>query len=282
MNDTSEPIAEQIRDRMHEFTTSERKAAHVLLANYPLAGLETVSQFAERSGVSAPSILRFVHRLGFSGYPDFQRHLRGELGARLKSPLMKSPAPARGDKSRFLDTFGVAIAENVQESFRRIPPAEFDAVVSLLCDRRRRLHVIGGRFTDALARYMSAHLRILRPGVTHVAGQADNWRDQLVDMDKRDVLIAFDIRRYQEDVTALARAAAARGVTVVLITDQWLSPIARSAKHILTARVEAPSNWDSNAAPMALAEALLAAVTKELWPDARGRIEAIEKLRETT
>jgi len=277
--DNTQSIAEQIRDRLHEFTASERKAAHILLADYPLAGLETVSEFAGRAGVSAPSILRFIARIGFTGYPEFQKHLRGELGDRLKTPLMKWGAGHSPDESRRLEEFGDAIADNIAQTFRLMPPAEFDAVVALLSDRKRRLHVIGGRFTDALARYMSAHLRILRRDVVHIAGQADNWRDHLIDLDKRDVLIVFDVRRYQEDVIALAEAASQRHVTVVLITDQWLSPVARCASHVLSARIEAPSNWDSNSALMAIAEALLASVTKVSWPQSKERIEEIEKLR---
>src|SRR3546814_3066426 len=90
MSNDGVTIAEQIRKRMHEFTATERKAAHVLLANYPLVGLEPVAEFAVRSGVSAPTILRFVARLGITGYPEFQRLLRDELEAQLKSPLMKA------------------------------------------------------------------------------------------------------------------------------------------------------------------------------------------------
>ena len=81
---------------------------------------------------------------------------------------------------------------------------------------------------------MSAHLRIIRADVHHVTGQEGNWRDALVDMGKRDVLIIFDIRRYQESLSAFAKLAAGLGVTVILFTDQWLSPIARVAKHTLS------------------------------------------------
>ena len=63
----------------------------------------------------------------------------------------------------------------------------------------------------------------------------------------------------------LAQLAARRGVKIVLITDQWLSPISRVASHMLSAHISVPSNWDSNVAPMALVETLLAAVTDTLY-----------------
>src|SRR3546814_16521754 len=100
MSNDGVTIAEQIRKRIHEFTTTERKAAHVLLANYPLVGLEPVAEFAARSGVSAPTILSFVARLGIGGYPEFKRLMRDELEAQLTKPLMQGTFKAPPDEGR--------------------------------------------------------------------------------------------------------------------------------------------------------------------------------------
>ncbi|MBN9022895.1 MAG: MurR/RpiR family transcriptional regulator [Rhizobiales bacterium] len=265
---------------MADLTPSERKAAQALVASYPMLGLETVSRFAGQAGVSAPTILRFVARLGFASYAAFQRRLMAEVEARLLSPLAKADAgaaKARHPRAGFAD----AVAGNVAETFRRLPAGEFEAVATLLADPRRPLHLLGGRFTDALALYMTAHLRILRPTVGHLAGQRANWRDQLLDMGSRDVLFLIDIRRYQDDLVELAAAAAKRRVVVVLLTDQWLSPVARHARHVLPARVAAPSAWDSSVALLALIEALVADVTSRRGAEGRARMAAIEALRDS-
>lgn len=277
-NGGDQTIAERIRDEINRFTPMERKAAHVLLANYPVVGLETVAEFAQRASVSAPTVLRFVNRLGFAGYPDFQKALREELDKQGQSPLMKArygEAETAGPYEAFRDALG----DNLRETFRHLPKAEFDAVVDLLGDRKRGVRLMGGRFTDALARHMTAHLRVIRPGVGHVDGAAASWRDQLIDLGSRDVLVLFDIRRYQEDMLLFAEAAARRGVVIVLVTDQWLSPIARHARHIVAARVQVPSRWDSMTAILGVIEALLAAVTERGWLDTSRRIEAIDGLR---
>ncbi|SON56567.1 DNA-binding transcriptional repressor RpiR [Hartmannibacter diazotrophicus] len=276
-----ETIAERIRNDLQVFTPTERKAAHVLLANYPIAGLETVAEFARRANVSAPTILRFVARLGFSGYPDFQRSLRDELDKQSQSPLMKAgyqSAVDAAERSPF-NVFRDALIENIRETFDRVPTSEFDAVVKLLGDARRPVHTVGGRFSDALAAHTAAHLRVVRPGVTHVSGQTSNWRDMLLDMGARDVLVIFDIRRYQEDLAFFAQAAAERGVTIILVTDQWLSPVARHARHVLAARVPVPSRWDSMVALLGLMEAVIAAVTEVMGETTVRRIALIDALR---
>jgi DNA-binding MurR/RpiR family transcriptional regulator len=274
-------IAEHVRASVVALTAQERKAAQVLLTNYPAAGLAPVAEFAERARVSAPTVLRFVAKLGFLGYPDFQRQLREELEAQLASPLAK-PARKAGPRSPqrpFIDPFAEAAVANLQGTFRHLSEDDFSAIVELLCDRRRSVHLLGGRFTDALARYLAAHLSLVRPDVRHVPSGIGVWRDRLLDIRRRDVVFVFDIRRYQEDVIAFARDAAARGAEMVLVTDQWISPLSRQAKHVLACRIAAPSRWDSSVTLLAVVEALTAAATERLGEFARKRIEELERLR---
>jgi DNA-binding MurR/RpiR family transcriptional regulator len=58
------PVAEQIHRELGRLTPSERKPARLLLGHYPVVGLEPLASFAQRAGVSHPSILRFIAKLG--------------------------------------------------------------------------------------------------------------------------------------------------------------------------------------------------------------------------
>src|SRR3546814_5594240 len=81
-------------------TPSEQKIARVLLADYPVSGLGTQSSLARRAGVSDPTVVRFVAKLGFDGFTEFQASLLDEVEDRLRSPLMmieaKRPPAERG------------------------------------------------------------------------------------------------------------------------------------------------------------------------------------------
>ena len=100
-------------------------------------------------------------------------------------------------------------------------------------------------------------------------------------MGKNDVLLFFDIRRYDARMLDLAASARERGAQIVLITDQWISPIARLAVHSLPLRIEAPSSWDSNIVPLFLAEALVAATVNASWRETEARIAEIESLSDS-
>src|ERR1051325_6002989 len=89
MSISQDRVGELVRQRLDSLSPAERKLARVLLASYPIAGLESVARFAERAGVSAPTVTRFITKIGFRGYPEFQEQLRQEVQARLSSPLAR-------------------------------------------------------------------------------------------------------------------------------------------------------------------------------------------------
>lgn len=273
-------VAERLAERIETLSAGERKAAHALVANYPLLGLKTVAEFAGQAGVSSPTILRFVARLGFQNYPEFQSALQDEVAARLQSPAARPlgtglAAPGQSGAPPLVE----AMLENVHLTVRSIGSRHITEVAAMLAAPRAGIHLLGGRFTDALARYMASHLALVRPGIVHLAGQESVLRDRLVDLGKRDVLVVFDIRRYQESLLRVAEKAHGRGVQIVLMSDQWLSPIARFARHVLAARTGVPSPWDSSVALMVLCELLIAEVTRLLKAESARRLAALEALR---
>lgn len=270
-------IAELIADRIGSMPAGERRAAQTLIASYPMIGLKTVAEFSAAAGVSSPTILRFVARLGFQNYPEFQSSLQDELAAQLQSPAIRTlnpPSPG-GTASPMLE----ATLDNMRETFRHLSDRQLADIAARLAERRGKTFLIGGRFTDPLARYMAAHLAIVQPDVVHLAGQESMWRDRLIDMGKRDVLVIFDIRRYQDSLVRFAEKAHQRGVQIVLFTDQWLSPIARFARHVIAGRTAVPSAWDSSAALFVVAETLIGAVTRQLDANGARRIREMEGLR---
>src|SRR5262245_18289483 len=271
-------VAEQITDRIDQLRAGERRAAQTLIANYPLIGLKTVADFSQQAGVSSPTILRFVARLGFQNYPEFQTALQDELAEQLQSPLNRAENPATMAAGESSPTV-TAVVDNIRETFRHLSAKQIAQLATLLADRKSKAFLVGGRFTDPIARYLAAHLTIIRPNVFHLGGQESNWRDRLIDMGKRDVLLIFDIRRYQESLIRFAEKAHQRGVRIVLFTDQWLSPIARFARHVVAGRTAVPSAWDSSAALFVVAEALIGELTLQLEKDSARRIREMERLR---
>jgi DNA-binding MurR/RpiR family transcriptional regulator len=148
----------------------------------------------------------------------------------------------------------------------------------MLADPDRKVFAMGGRITHAMADYFVTHMKVIRQGVTLISDMSNAWPPALIDMQKGDVLVAFDIRRYENNVLQLVEMAAEQGAEVMLITDQWVSPAASHARFRLSAHVEAPSAWDSTVAIQVLVETLLAAVQALTWEGTEARMKRLEEL----
>ena len=272
-------VAGRIHDAIHRLTAAEKRAARGLLASYPTLGLAPVAEFAEQAGASSATVLRFVAQLGYKSYPDFQRALREEMEARSKSPLQRGVAlgePRMAD-GHFLDQFIARAADNLRSSASLIPPSEFEAACVRLADTKAQCWLAGGRFTDFLAGYMEAHLRLIRPGVRRLDGRPATRTDQLIDLRAGDTVIIFDVRRYDPALVDLAAELAGQRAQIVLITDEWMSPVNRFAKLVLPCRTEMDRTWDANGSLLAVVEAMLARTTEMAWPSASRRMGAIER-----
>ena len=201
-------VAERLRLKSGDLTAAERKLMATLFANYPMAGLVSITEFAREADVSTPSVLRLAKKIGFPGFPAFQEQLRAELSAQLQNPIAKHDRwSAAAPDTHILNRFAQAAMENLSGSLKLLDHRAFDAIVALLADRKRRVAIMGGRITQALAVYLATHLQMARPGVSLIAPTPSHWPLHLLDMARGDVIVCFDIRRYDArmlDFAALA------------------------------------------------------------------------------
>jgi DNA-binding MurR/RpiR family transcriptional regulator len=271
-------VADRTRDLLGSLSPGERKVARALLAAYPVAGLETVADLADRAKVSAPTVLRFAARLGYSSYPLLQQALMREIHEQMGSPLRRmsdtsTPPPLPGS----LTEVAAAYVASVNESFARIPQSELDLAVDLLSDSRLGITLIGGRFSQVLATYFANHLVLMRPAVAVLPTDRLQRDATLLDLGKRDLLVVFDYRRYDADVVEVARRANKNGARVLLFTDPWLSPAAEIATAVIPAQVEAVGPFDSLAPAMSVVETVVAAVNIRLARTSKERITRLER-----
>jgi DNA-binding MurR/RpiR family transcriptional regulator len=266
-------VSERIRRVRNDLAPAEGRVVEALLADYPMAGLGSVSRLARAAGVSAPTVLRLLTKLGFSGYPQFREVLREEVSVRLFSPVDVYPdgdgtsAPARAER---------LYADAVRATFRGLDDGEFTRAVALLADPAAAVVVAGGRFSATLATHLASYLQILRPGVDDVAPEPGRRARALLSVDADTVLVAFDFRRYQPDTVEFARQARARGARVVLVCDQFLSPLAPDADVLLTASATGAPPFDSTAGALMVVETLVGAVAERIGKPARDRLTDFE------
>jgi DNA-binding MurR/RpiR family transcriptional regulator len=222
-------------------------------------------------------VIRLATKLGFSGFIEMQQALLTELEAHMNSALtmLESRKPSMPMEGLY-QSYAEATIAALKTSQSDILPADFNEAADILIKAKKRIFCIGGRFTGFLAGILHRHLMQMRPGAIWVNGSPANLAEHLADIGKQDVLVAFDLRRYQQDVVNFARQAHERGARIILLTDRWKSPIASFAAVTLTGPVDTISPFDTMVPTMVQLEALVAAFTAKLDKDGRARLEEIE------
>lgn len=283
MSKPTATVRELIREQYSALTQTERKFAQALLDNYPAAGLASITIVAQSAGVSTPTVARMVQKLGFKGYPQFHQALREELEAKVSGPTRRRDNWASDvPEGHMLNRFAEAVTSNLGQTFANLDTDAFNAAVRQLANTDGRLYVVGGRITRALADYAFTHFQAVRQRVTHMTSSSATWPHYVLDMVEGDTLLMFDVRRYETNLQRLAELARERGVHIVLITDQWASPVASLSDHTFNCWVEIPSAWDSNISTMMLLEAMIAATQEESWDETRTRYERLDDLFDMT
>lgn len=283
MGSEIETVYERLQNGFDGLTRAERQLASVLLENWPVSGLGSITKVADNAGVSTPTVARMIQKLGFSGFPGFQAALRDELEAKISGPIEKHERwSSEAPDTHILNRFADAILNNLRQSLSQIKPEDFDKACALLANLESSVFIAGGRITHTLAEYLFLHMQMIRSGTTLIPSNDAAWPHYMLDMKKNDVLVVLDVRRYQNDLLKLAEAAEARGVKIILITDQWRSPVAVHAAYTFSCRIEAPSAWDSNAALLVLLETIIAHVQTSTWDTTGRRTEELEDLFDKT
>jgi DNA-binding MurR/RpiR family transcriptional regulator len=95
-------------------------------------------------------------------------------------------------------------------------------------------------------------------------------------LQKGDVVVAIDLRRYDRWVVDAASDARARGTWGVAITDSLLSPLAALAERTFTVAAAGGGPFDSHVGTLALTNLVVAAVADRLRVDAADRLDRAE------
>ena len=262
------PIADRIREQWQGLTKSDRMVARRLLADFPLAGLKTLAELAQRAGVSAPSVIRCIKKLGFQSYPDFQHALHDEVQATFD----RVPARARSDSKSETET---GFAHSVSKTMSFAQQAEINQLAELIASSQSSVLCLGGRVSQAIAMIFQAHLLRLRHKVELVSPNPMERAERLMDVGKNDVVVVFDYAPYDSQAKSFAQFAVERKASVVCFTDFNQSPVVEAAQIVICAQSEGMRGVPSLTAALGAAEAVVARVSDLIGARARERQQSL-------
>ncbi|MFD7441254.1 MurR/RpiR family transcriptional regulator [Streptomyces sp. NPDC059909] len=278
--DTEPSPADKVRALFggHRLSPGQRRIAQYITDHLTEAAFLSITDLAERVGVSQPSVTRFASSLGFSGYPA----LREALQPIALSALAGSPDT--GDELRRNELQAAVDAEIANlESLRRVL-ADTDQVLALGRELARSvpLTILGLRISASLAEYVAYAARRIHPDVRLVSRGGSVSYDAL--LQSREAggtwVLAFAMPRHAKETLAAVRSARSTGLRVALITDLTLGPLVDEADVALTAGTGSRLVFDSYAAPGVLCAAILQAMADADPERTQLRLEKYEQAAE--
>ncbi|MCX4160421.1 MULTISPECIES: MurR/RpiR family transcriptional regulator [Paraburkholderia] len=221
---------EAMRDQLRP---SERKLAdYVLEAPREVLDL-SMTEVAQRAGVSQPTIARFCHALGFSGFREFKIRLAQGVAADVPAVYrdVRPDEPVPGVAAKVLDR---TIGALIQVRNNLSSDALADAIALLAGARRIEFYGAGG---SGIAAQDMQH-KFFRLGMPSVAySDPQTYLMSAALLGPGDVVVAISNTGRTRDIVDAAKAALDGGAKVIAVTH-GNSPLARLASVGLHANVD--------------------------------------------
>jgi DNA-binding MurR/RpiR family transcriptional regulator len=244
-------LLQRLAKGAERFSANQRVLAKYLHSHYQTVAFSNVSQFAEQSGVSEATVVRFAKALGFKGYPDFQKEVRRLVRADLKGTERFQLSPADASP---LDIVLRKEMENLGALREGFDPSAFRQALKLLRGASEVL-VVGARATAPLAGHLAFGLGKLGVRCARASSVTSDTYDQIHRLDRKACVIVVGFPRYLRELVEVLDFAKSAKLASVAITDSAFSPLRGDVS--LYAPAESASFVAFHAAPLVLINALL-------------------------
>ena len=271
-------MAQRIARMLPTLSRSHRQVADYVLEHPLQAATLRIDELAATVGVSVATANRFARALQFEGYPQFRAAL--VLGFETTLAPVEKLRSTLAQPATVADIFAASLEEsrrNIDLTRQSIDAQSCTAAVAAILGARRICIVgfgtsswLGGLLQRCLDPYCSqVQLLASMEGSSYAARILSH-------LNASDLLIAIAFPRYFEDTVLLTRRARDAGVPVLALTDRVTSPLAPLSNMALYAHTESQYFSNSEAAVLALIEALCSAVAH----GAKGSVKAAAQLAE--
>jgi DNA-binding MurR/RpiR family transcriptional regulator len=246
-------LSAYITERFDEFSRSQKDVARYIVDHLDEAAFQTAEELARRADTSSSTVVRFSQALGFEGYPELQQAAIEEY----RNRVAEQEGPGQlfdFDHSEFEASLAAEHA-NVEDTARNLTREQVEACVSCLASAQRVM-IIGVDQMAFFASYLRHLLALLDMRAEVVSRPRQDSITRLSRVDEDTLVIAFSAGRAHPLVVRAMKLARHRRARTLSISDATLSEVGEHAELTLYYSSNSPSFTRSNAALLAIVQAL--------------------------
>lgn len=269
-------ITEIVKNVFPELSKSEQAVASYFLDHVQEFTLQTLDTVAESVGVSTTSVIRFCRRVGFSGYKEFQNHLRSEVNIQLTLPEQFKMLDALQVDDSLAQRILQDGLDNISRTFNEMPPHVLEDAAKILHEAKR-VFTFGMRESLALAHYAYTRLATAR-GNTQILDVGYNGMvEQALDLTSQDAVLVFMFHRHTAQSLKTLPFIKSQGAKVILVTSAPYHTLEKYADIVLPCHVKTRGIKNSSLAPICLADYFCNAVALLNKDNTDARMAKIEQ-----
>lgn len=247
----------RMKDATERLTPSERKLVQEIVRKPRDAAFGSAADLAETVGVHQATASRLARKLGFESYAGFRGALRDEFIAPIDPA---SRVRTTLEKTRNSELLPELIEQEIGALSRLsdyVGAEQIEAAAAAMRGARKVFLFATGN-ADILAVMMERRLRRFGISVVCLRGDGRDYAEQLLDLEDRDVLLAFAFRRQPRLYQRILDHAQGMGAVTIAIAGTIGPTLLPAADHLLSAprggRIE---GFQSLLVPMTISNALV-------------------------
>lgn len=249
-----------------------------IVLNYSNAGMMTVAEIAEASGVGTTTVMRLIKTLDYDNYGDFKHDLLEYSIAKNTSSYGSIKENfkdiVKDDKKDILSSTCLKTIHAVENFITQKNISQIDEAVKLMI-KSNFINILGLRSSKAVAIYMECLVDRFCPKIKQLSNESEFLYDKALRVEDNEVLVIFSIWPCTKKTIDIADICNKRGVKIILVTNTTLNPIARYADIIID--TNSVNSSVGNLPAMFVVEALCSELYKETSPTSSEKIEELEK-----
>lgn len=245
-----------------KLSKGQKLIAKYILENYDKVAFMTAAKLSEEVGVSESTVVRFANALGYSGYPKLQEALEELIKNKLTTVQRVEMIDENKSDSEILYSVLKSDITNIKNTIECIDEKVFEDTAKKLINAKK-IYILGIRSSFAIAQYLGFYLDMVLDNVQIIRVDMADVFDQIVRIDKDDVLFVISFPRYSRKAYQTSMYAKERRANIISLTDSVYSPVASLADNVLLVKNNMTSFVDSLVPAFSVVNALIIAISKK-------------------
>lgn len=209
----------KIKNSMNNFSKSEKKIAEYILKNSDYVKTINSTQLAEAAKVGQASIIRFVKKIGFTGFSDFKIKLNQELAATADNEnILHSSVTLNDSIGEITKKIAKDSMDSISITQNNLKDSELKKAIKLLAEANKII-LIGMGASSLVAKDFSYKLSKIGKIAIHTV-DSDVQLTHVINSNSKDLVVAISQSGEKKEIIKCLQQAKKNNTPVIGITGK--------------------------------------------------------------